>query len=58
MIEPGGGLKLPFDNRASQTCLKALLTTHAEISQIDFPLVASTVKFDTYMDEIIKSKTK
>jgi hypothetical protein len=47
MIEPGGGLKLPFDNRASQTCLKALLTTHAEKIQIDFPLVASTVKFDT-----------
>jgi hypothetical protein len=35
---------------------KALLTNHAEISQIDFPLVASTVKFDTYMDEIIKSQ--
>jgi hypothetical protein len=58
MIEPGSGLKLLFDNQASQTCLKALLTTHAEISQIDYPLVASTVKFDTYMDEIINLETQ
>ena len=58
MIEPGSGLKLLFDNWAPHICLKALLTTHAEISQIDFPLVASTVKFDKYMDEIINLETQ
>ena len=31
------------------------LTAHTEISQINFPLVVSTAKFDTDMDNMIKS---
>jgi hypothetical protein len=32
-----------------------VLTIHAEISMIDFPLAATAAKFDTYMNDMIKS---
>jgi hypothetical protein len=50
-MESDSTLQIPFVNWAPQKCIMS----QAEINQIDFPLVASTVKFDTYIDEIIKS---
>ena len=44
-----------FGNRASPDMSQKVLTTHAEISMIEFPLAAAALKFDTYMDDTIKS---
>ncbi len=55
MMKSDSRLKLSLGNQAPRHVSKALTTHAEEISQIDFPLVMSTVKFNTCMDEIIKS---